>query len=293
LSARAHASSFNKDKNEALVEKLLLNLTRAMKAGTPSERKIAKYLIEHLDELPFETAQTLAAKLGLSPMTVGRFLRSLGYRQFSDIRADLRHAEEVVGEEQPASSGSSEQSNPFSQLLSQQIQAIQTAFDMTSQPIWRLAMNEIASTPDVFLATSPEGMGTGRHFHGRLLEYRKQVHYLGSDSAAYVTLWDFEPAKALLILMDCGGSLSPLQNLSSTARKSGYRTLLITTRFYEWGPESADICLAMPHAQNGGQGLLQLVALMEFTLCSLIAGADETRRARMKNLTGLKRSLGI
>ena len=46
------------------MEKLLLNLTRAMKAGTPSERKIAKYLIEHLDELPFETAQTLAAKLG-------------------------------------------------------------------------------------------------------------------------------------------------------------------------------------------------------------------------------------
>ena len=44
-----------------MVEKLLLNLTRAMKAGTPSERKIAKYLIEHLDELPFETAQTLAA----------------------------------------------------------------------------------------------------------------------------------------------------------------------------------------------------------------------------------------
>lgn len=77
------------------MEKLLLNLTRAMKAGTPSERKIAKYLIEHLDELPFETAQTLAAKLGLSPMTVGRFLRSLGYRQFSDIRADLRHAEEM------------------------------------------------------------------------------------------------------------------------------------------------------------------------------------------------------
>ena len=49
----------------------------------------------------------------------------------------------------------------------------------------------------------------------------------------------------------------------------------------------------MPHAQNGGQGLLQLVAMMEFTLCSLIAAADEPRRTRMKNLTGLKRSLGI
>lgn len=115
-----------------------------------------------------------------------------------------------------------------------------------------------------------------------MLEYRRRVHFLGSDSAAYIALWDFDPAEALLILMDCGGSITPLQSLSATARKSGYRTLLITTRFYEWGPESADICLAMPHTQTGGQGLLQLVALMEFTLCSLIAGADEQRTARMK-----------
>jgi DNA-binding MurR/RpiR family transcriptional regulator len=272
-----------------LVEKLLLNLTRAMKAGTPSERKIAKYLIEHLDELPFETAQTLAAKLSLSPMTVGRFLRSLGYRQFSDIRADLRHAEEAAGGDQPATAESGErQSNPFSQLLSQQIQAIQTAFDMTAQPIWRVAMNEITSAADVFLATSPEGFGAARHFHGRLLECRRHIHYLGSDSAAYVALWDYEPAQTLLVIIDCGGSLSPLQHLSATARKSGYRTLLITTRFYEWGPESADICLAMPQAQNGGQGLLQLVSLMEFTLCAL---NDETGKTRMKNLAGLKRSL--
>ncbi|MFK3780853.1 MurR/RpiR family transcriptional regulator [Agrobacterium sp. NPDC089420] len=275
-----------------MVEKLLLNLTRAMKAGTPSERKIAKYLIEHLDELPFETAQTLAAKLSLSPMTVGRFLRSLGYRQFSDIRADLRHAEEAESPEQPvAAEGGERQSNPFSQLLSQQIQAIQAAFDMTAQPIWRLAMHEIAAAADVFLATSQEGRGAARHFHAKLLECRGHVQYLGSDSAAYVALWDFDPARTLLVIMDCGGGLSPLQHLAAAARRSGYRTLVITTRFYEWGPESADICLALPQSQNGGQGLLQLVSLLEFTLCALSANADDSGRARTKNLTALKRSL--
>ncbi len=273
------------------MEKLLLNLTRAMKAGTPSERKIAKYLIEHLDELPFETAQTLAAKLGLSPMTVGRFLRSLGYRQFSDIRADLRHAEETAGADQPAMAEGGEHSNPFSQLLSQQIQAVQTAFDMTTQSIWHLAMNEITSAGDVFLATSPESLDAGRHFYGRLLESRGHIHYLGSDNAAYVALWDFDPARTLLIIMDCGGNLLPLQRLSAMARKSGYKTLLITTRFYEWGPESTDLCLAMPQAQNGGQGLLQLVSLLEFTLCALSASADDSGRARAKNLSALKRSL--
>ena len=72
------------------MEKLLIDLSRLMKSGTPAERRIAKYLMEHMNELPFETAATLAEKLGLSPMTVGRFLRSLGYRQLSDIREHLR-----------------------------------------------------------------------------------------------------------------------------------------------------------------------------------------------------------
>ncbi|MFK3693246.1 MurR/RpiR family transcriptional regulator [Agrobacterium tumefaciens] len=275
-----------------MVEKLLLNLTRAMKAGTPSERKIAKYLIEHLDELPFETAQTLAAKLGLSPMTVGRFLRSLGYRQFSDIRADLRHAEEAAIAERPFPTDAGDRhANPFSQLLSQQIQAIQTSFDMTTQSIWHIAMTEIAEATDVFLATSPEGLEAGRHFYGRLLESRGHTHYLGTDSATYVALWDFDPARTLLVITDCGGNLAPLQRLAAMARKSGYRTLLITTRFYEWGPESVDLCLAMPQTQNGSQGLLQLVSLLEFTLCALGAGADDAGRARTKNVAALKRSL--
>lgn len=274
------------------MEKLLLNLTRAMKGGTPSERRIAKYLIEHLDELPFETAQTLATRLNLSPMTVGRFLRSLGYRQFSDIRADLRQVEDAASRDAPATAESGEgASNPFSQLLSQQIQAIQTAFDMTTQPVWREAMHEILSARDVFLATSEETLGAGWHFHTRLLECRGHVHYLGSDSAASVSLWDFEPARALLVVLDCGGGISPLQRLLATARKSGYRTLLITTRFYEWGPESADICLAMPQTPNGRQGLLQLVSLMDFVFCALNADADESRRARAANLSTLKRSL--
>lgn len=274
------------------MEKLLLNLTRAMKAGTPSERKIAKYLIEHLEELPFETAQTLAAKLGLSPMTVGRFLRSLGYRQFSDIRADLRHAEEAAIADRPFPTDAGDRhANPFSQLLSQQIQAIQTSFDMTTQSIWHIAMTEIAEATDVFLATSPEGLEAGRHFYGRLLESRGHTHYLGTDSATYVALWDFDPARTLLVITDCGGNLAPLQRLAAMARKSGYRTLLITTRFYEWGPESVDLCLAMPQTQNGSQGLLQLVSLLEFTLCALGAGADDACRARTKNVAALKRSL--
>ena len=105
-----------------MLEKLLLKLTDSMKSGTPSERKIAKYIMEHLAELPFETAATLAVKLNLSPMTVGRFMRSLGYRQLSDIRESLRDPPGAPLTGIITEAGQPD--SPLATLLMQQIQAI-------------------------------------------------------------------------------------------------------------------------------------------------------------------------
>jgi DNA-binding MurR/RpiR family transcriptional regulator len=56
---------------------------------TRSERVIAAYLRAHARELPFETAASIARKVGVSPMTVGRFLRGLGYDGLSAVKAEL------------------------------------------------------------------------------------------------------------------------------------------------------------------------------------------------------------
>jgi DNA-binding MurR/RpiR family transcriptional regulator len=56
---------------------------------TRSERVIAAYLRAHARELPFETAASIARKVGVSPMTVGRFLRGLGYDGVSAVKAEL------------------------------------------------------------------------------------------------------------------------------------------------------------------------------------------------------------
>src|SRR5215207_8417006 len=54
-----------------------------------AERVIAAYLQAHARELPFETAASIARKVGVSPMTVGRFLRGLGYDGLSAVKAEL------------------------------------------------------------------------------------------------------------------------------------------------------------------------------------------------------------
>lgn len=269
------------------MEKLLIDLTRTLKTGTPSERRIAKYIIEHLAELPFETAATLAEKLNLSPMTVGRFLRSLGYRQLSDIREHLRE-EPRVAEAAPVSKQETPQT-PLSSLMLQQIQAVQAVYDLAGQPVWKTALANIAESKQVFVASSAESFGICRYFYTKLLECRERVHYLPRDSASYISLMD-EPADGtLLILMDCGGELTELQRLAKMAMKAGYATVLITTRFYEWGPDSADICLTIPLSQNGGHSMLQLVAITEFVLHSLPQRTDTGRKDRYRRIGDMQK----
>lgn len=271
------------------MEKLLIDLTRSLKTGTPSERRIAKYLIEHLAELPFETAATLAEKLNLSPMTVGRFLRSLGYRQLSDIREHLRD-ESHRTKPAPATAQEAPQT-PLSSLMLQQIQAVQAVYDLAGQSVWKTALSNITESREVFVASSAEGFGICRYFYTKLLESREHVHYLHHDGSSYIALMD-EPAEGtLLVLMDCGGNLAALQKLGKMAMKAGYKTVLITTRFYEWGPDSADICLTIPLGQNGGHSMLQLVAITEFMLHSLSQKGESNRRDRNRRIGDIQRTL--
>ena len=57
---------------------------------TMSERMIANFLLENMSGVPFETAASIGARVGVSAMTVGRFLKSLGYHRLSALKQDLR-----------------------------------------------------------------------------------------------------------------------------------------------------------------------------------------------------------
>lgn len=276
-----------------MLEKLLLKLTDAMKSGTPSERKIAKYIMEHLAELPFETAATLAVKLNLSPMTVGRFMRSLGYRQLSDIRESLREPPGVPFAGHVTEAGKPEQpDSPLASLLMQQIQAIQGVYDLARQPAWLAAINAISGSADVFIASSADILTISLYLQSRMLECRSNVHHIQLGGATYMAFFDHPAETTLLLLMDCEGSPLPLQRLARTARKMGYMVLLVTSRYYEWGPDSADICLTIPLPQNGGQScVLQQISVIEFMLHSISSLHSENSEKRSNRLAELHRSL--
>src|SRR3546814_12708675 len=74
------------DKNERAAGKdvpaipnvpLLQRLQAELETYSTADRAIASYILAHYPTLAFETAMTLAAKVGVSEITIGRFTRKL------------------------------------------------------------------------------------------------------------------------------------------------------------------------------------------------------------------------
>ncbi len=63
---------------------------RAVEGGlTKSEAMIAQWLMLNEGGLPLETGASIAAKTGVSEITVSRFLRRLGFRGMTELKAEI------------------------------------------------------------------------------------------------------------------------------------------------------------------------------------------------------------
>lgn len=69
---------------------LELRLQRNASGFTRSERALANYMLSNIERLPFDTAASIADTVGVSKMTISRFLRKNGYQGLADVRQELR-----------------------------------------------------------------------------------------------------------------------------------------------------------------------------------------------------------
>src|SRR3954449_10912070 len=55
-----------------------------------SQKDVAQYIVDHLDEVAFQTAEELARRANTSSSTVVRFSQALGFEGFPELQASAR-----------------------------------------------------------------------------------------------------------------------------------------------------------------------------------------------------------
>jgi len=151
---------------------------------TASEQKIATYLLHNIRDLPFETAASLSKRVGVSPMTVGRFLRNLGYDGLGDLKEAFRGEgtwRHLYKEpEQP------KDTDAVAAHLQQEIRALTNVHALTGSKEWRSVVKLLMSADRVSIASFQHATFLGLALAKTLEQLRPRVSFNAGDDGAYV-----------------------------------------------------------------------------------------------------------
>ncbi len=279
------------------MEDFVHKLRHYAKSGTPAERRIAKYFTEHLNDLPFETAASVADRLDLSPMTVGRFLRALGYQGLDSVKVQIRETSSISATQLQASmtelQTDASDGKTLAMLVSEQIQALHHIYHLTGQPQWNDAIAAINVAREVFVASHAGLSGFAAHFCQRLTQARDGVCALDGTGSRFAELFArLNGNDALLVVID-SQRFGKARLLARTARRYGYKVLVITAQSTNWMPDQTNLILPLPPCRpDEGDCLPPLMALLDCLSEAVVAAAGQEATARKRRMAEFAAMLG-
>ncbi|MDI7860393.1 hypothetical protein MRS76_00360 [Rhizobiaceae bacterium n13] len=230
-------------------------------------------------------------------MTVGRFLRSLGFQRPEAVRESVRDipphqngaksAPPVVAGQEAASGG------PLADTMARHIETLQTIHRMSGEYRWREAVGLICDAEMVFVAAFHDCCGIARGFSDQLLSARGAVHYLDGQDGTYQQLLTREADNLLLIVIDCHRLSTKSRTLARAAKAMGHRVLFISDQDRGWTQENADVSLPVPPAPPAlANSPVALAALLDFLMISVLDADGERARNRAQQIVNLQDLFG-
>lgn len=250
-------------RNGGHVETLSDKFNQSLKSGTPAEKRLARYYLDHPGDISFEMAANVADRLDLSPMTVGRYLRALdidSYRMPPPVRP--------AGAMQPIESslaipGFSEPAREF-HALREQMDALHQIQALAVEPVWQDALDAFSRQGELYCTSLGSMLPFSQWLAARLHEVREGVRHMSQQDGSCLDLLGSVRRDSLLVIIDEHPANSVLKRVARLAKANGCQIMAITHAPRDWNAEEADIVLPAPsHAQRGGLEPVGLMALIE------------------------------
>lgn len=256
---------------------------------TQSEAILARYFSAHLDDLPFETAASIAKRVGVSAVTVGRFLRRLGYQRLTDLTQELRgHAPSSAWQLKSDGNGSSIQNRQ----LKAQIDNLTRVFAHRDRSDWQAAVALLTDMPQIFVAAFQNLRGIGHYFSAQLDYARPGVRFADGQDGTFANVFDGDRRKSCLLIIDSRRYARKAGLLAERAKAAGIKLIAVTDIYCPWIDE-ADVALTDPgEGEVFWDSAVSTVALLELLLESVIERLGPKVASRMEYLTDLQDGFG-
>lgn len=261
--------------------------------ASKSEKAIGSYMLANMSGIPFETAASLAAKVGVSEPMVGRFCRSLGYPHFkafkSVLQADIGDRPWLIGDRlQEFRERSKNGADELARSLDLEMAGLVAVYELARSPSWQRAVKLLSETPQIYAVGFQTERGIAQIFVNQMEYIRPGVRLLDLAGGNFAELLLADPKQCCLVVYEARrySRLAPL--LVQEARATGIPILLITDEFCDWGRGLVDEMFVVPTQFNlFWDSTSLMVTLTNLIINGVFAAGGPTVERRMNRTSEL------
>jgi len=209
---------------------------------TPTGKRIASYLLGNPQQLPFESADSIALQASTTGISVGRFLRSLGYQNLDDVKQSLRgevSASWLITDRIAAFRAESNGGDALDRSMQREIEAIQYVYEVARSAAFAQIVKRIHEADAVFIIGIQSTRGILTAFHSHLEYIRPKVFYVDGLSGIYAETLNSGFDNPYAIIADFRAYSSVTQTFCQAALENALPLALITDLQCPWARDYA------------------------------------------------------
>ncbi|MCU1753983.1 MULTISPECIES: MurR/RpiR family transcriptional regulator [Pseudomonas] len=209
---------------------------------TPTGKRIASYLLGNPQQLPFESADSIALQASTTGISVGRFLRSLGYQNLDDVKQSLRGevpASWLITDRIAAFRAESNGGDALDRSMQREFEAIQYVYEVARSEAFAQIVKRIHEADAVFIIGIQSTRGILTAFHSHLEYIRPKVYYVDGLSGIYAETLNSGFDNPYAIIADFRAYSSVTQTFCQAALENALPLALITDLQCPWARDYA------------------------------------------------------
>lgn len=227
-----------------MIKDLQNKLKRQWDTFTTSEQKIAAYLLHNISGIPFETAASLGERVGVSSMTVGRFLRTLGYAGLNELKTDLRgNAPWLPLYQNP---GRVRGTDFVAESLRTDIRLLTAAYALARTEEWTSIVKMLVAAERVSVASFHLGRFLGLGLASLLQQVKPRTRFADGTDGAYADVLLDSAADSCVVLIDFRRYTRHFRILAEEVSARGIPLIIITDTQCYWARQLTDNVLMLP-----------------------------------------------
>lgn len=167
--------------------RLALRIQERYDELTPSEQKLAQFLLDRPDEILASSATELARYSGVSKATAARLFRSLGYSDFNDVRLQAREERNRTGPVQQIPMPQVTTGKAMTVPMHLQVESanLTRTFEELRTDVLNKAAEQVANAGRVWVAGLGNENGIARILRILLARVRPGVHLISENAATW------------------------------------------------------------------------------------------------------------